>query len=238
MLRQIAVCDYEKSMLRQLSQYLTQIQEETGEQFDLYFYSSAEELLAHMPRQVQVILLDISMGELSGMDCAKKLRQEGVEAEIFFITSMTEYALGGYEIHAFAFLEKPVTYGELKKNLSECFARLDKKKRSVLPVETSAGVELLPVEDIVFAEVYQHETSFTVQGGKKVTSILQLAEVEKKLGSQGFFRCHRSYLVNLQKIQRINSSELTMTDGSKIPVSKYRYKELLSAYSLFMGVRL
>lgn len=238
MLRQIAVCDDEKAMLRQLSLYLEQIQKESGDQYEIYYYSSAEELLAHMPRQVQVILLDISMGDLSGMDCARLLRKEGVEAEIFFVTSMTEYALGGYEIHAFAFLEKPVTYSELKRNLSECFSRIDKKRRSVLPIISQNGTELLPVEDILYAEVYQHETSFSLRSGRKITSILQLSEVESRLSKQGFFRCHRSYLVNMQAVSRINPSGLTLTDGSVIPVSKYRYKEFLSAYSLFMGVRL
>lgn len=238
MLRQIAVCDDEKSMLRQLSAYLGQIEQELGDQFELYYYSSAEELLANMPRQAQVVLLDISMGEMSGMDCARRLRQEGSEAEIFFITSLREYALGGYEIHAFAFLEKPVTYGELKRNLCECFQRLDRKRRAVLPVETANRVELLAVEEILYAEVYQHETSFHLRSGRSVTGAIQLGEVEARLRGQGFERCHRSYLVNLQAIESLSPTELRLTDGSAIPMSKYRYKQFLARYADYMGVQL
>lgn len=238
MVRSIAVCDDEKAMLRQLSLYLDQVSAETGDRFDTYYYSSAEELLEHMPRQVDVILLDISMGKVSGMDCAKRLREEGSEAEIFFITSMTQYALGGYQIHAFAFLEKPVTYEELRRNLLDCFARRDGKRRAVLPVETQDGLELLPVEQILYAEVFQHETSFHLQGGRHVCGPIQLTEVEKRLSRQGFFRCHRSYLVNMQAISYISPNELTLTGGAKVPVSKYRYKDLLTAYALYMGVKL
>ena len=238
MTRSIAVCDDEKAMLRQLSLYLEQIGQETGEQFDTYYYSSAEELLEHMPRQVEVILLDISMGQISGMDCARQLRSEGCGAEIFFVTSMTEYALGGYQIHAFAFLEKPVTYDELKCNLLDCFERQDGGRRAVLPVETQDGLELLPVEQIVYAEVFQHETSFFMQDGRRLTGAMQLTEAEKRLGSQGFFHCHRSYLVNLQAISHIGQTELTVNCGAKVPVSKYRYKDLLTAYAVYMGVKL
>ena len=98
MRRKIAVCDDEKVMLRQLSQYLTQIQEETGDCYDLCYFTSAEELLEHLPQDVQVILLDISMGEMSGMQCARALRKRGVDCAIMFITSMTQYALEGYDV--------------------------------------------------------------------------------------------------------------------------------------------
>lgn len=99
---------------------------------------------------------------MTGMDCARALRDRGCGADILFITSMTKYALEGYEVHAFAFLPKPVTYVELKDRLADCFARVDRNKRAILPVDTAEGVELLPIEDILYAEVHQHETSFAL----------------------------------------------------------------------------
>lgn len=76
----IAVCDAEKVMLRQLAQYLERIQAETKGSFDLFYCKSAEELLAHMPADTQVILRDISMDRLSGLDCARALRAKGCAA--------------------------------------------------------------------------------------------------------------------------------------------------------------
>ena len=236
MSRKIAVCDDEKAMLRQLSQYLAQIQDETGESYDLFYYASAEELLAHMPRDVQAILLDISMGDMTGMECAKALRAQGCEAAILFITSMTQYALEGYEVHAFAFLPKPLVYAELKARLTDCFARADRSKRAILPLETAGGVELLPIEDILYAEVYQHETSFVLPG-RKVTGTLQLSQAEARLAPHGFFRCHRSYLVNMARIGRIDPDALTMPDGAVIPISKHRRRAFLDAFANYMGGR-
>lgn len=236
MRRKIAVCDDEKAMLRQLSQYLAQIQEETGEHFDLFYYASAEELLAHIPGDIQAILLDISMGQMTGMNCARVLRERGCVADILFITSMTEYAIEGYEVRASAFLPKPVTYAELKGRLTDCFARTDRDKRAILPVDTAGGVELLPIDDILYAEVYQHETSFALPG-RKVASILQLAQAEERLAPHGFFRCHRSYLVNMAQIARIGPDTLTMPDGAVIPISKHRRKAFLDTFANYMGGR-
>lgn len=115
MRRNIAICDDEKTIRDQLSLHLNQIQEESGDDYHLFYYSSAEELLANMPADLDVILLDIAMGDMTGMECAKNLRAKGYDVNIIFITSMTEYALEGYDVHAFAFLPKPIVYTELKK---------------------------------------------------------------------------------------------------------------------------
>lgn len=236
MRRKIAVCDDERTMLRQLSQYLTQIQDELGEQFDLAYFASSEELLAHTPKDVQVILLDISMGNMTGMECARTLRSKGCEAAIIFITNLTEYAVEGYEVRAFAFLPKPVLYAELKDRLTRCFHQIDRQHKAVLPIETDAGIEMLFIEEILYAEVYQHETSFALTD-KRVTGAVQLSQIEERLSPHGFFRCHRSYLVNMAKIKRIGTDAVVMPDGASIPVSRHRRKKFLDAFAGYMGGR-
>ena len=238
MARKIAVCDDEKTMLRQISLYLEQIQQELGETLHTFYFSSAEEVLAHMDRSADILLLDISMGGITGMECAEKLRDEGFEGEILFITSMEEYALKGYSVHAFAFLTKPVTYAELRQCLADCFKRLDKKKPVVYAVETANGTVILKISEIISAEVYQHHTSFNLKSGKTLESAIQLNEVEETLAKNGFFRCHRSYLVNMKHIKKIAPAELTLSDGSVVPLSKHRNRDFLDTYTRFMGVEL
>lgn len=232
--RKIAVCDDERLMLRQLSQYLTRIQDEMGEQFDLTYFASSEELLVHLPKHVQVILLDISMGGMTGIECARVLRANGCEAAIIFITNLTEYALEGYEVQAFAFLPKPVLYAELKDRLVKCFARIDQQHRAVLSIKTDEGIEILPIEEILYAEVYQHETSFALPD-KQITGVVQLSQIEEKLMLHGFFRCHRSYLVNMAQIKRISADAVIMLNGASIPVSRHRRKAFLDAFASYMG---
>ena len=238
MIRKIAVCDDEREILKQLSVYLGQIQKELGDEFVIFYYSSAADLVAMMPRDIQIVLLDIGMSPMTGMEAARKLRAEGLDFTLIFITSMVEYALEGYDVHAFAFLSKPVLYPSLYHQLKEAFQRIDKEQslKTVMVIDTNSGKETIDLSALVFAEVYQHETSFVFEHGRK-TSMMPLAEVEKQTARYGFFRCHKSYVVNLKKISRIDFSTVTVTTGDAVPISKYRRKEFLDAYSRFMGVR-
>ena len=238
MIRKIAVCDDEKSMLRQLSGYLGQIQQEIEDSFEVFYFASAEELLKHMDRCTELVLLDISMGETNGMDCARTLRTEGFSGDIFFITSMENFAIEGYEVQAFAFLTKPVTYAELKDRLIACFKKRDKSRAAVLPIETSHGTEIVPINNILYAEVFQHKTSFILSDERTLESAIQLSEIDTQLSPHGFFRCHRSYLVNMKHISKIASTELTVGSKKIVPLSKHRNKEFLAAYTKFMGVNL
>ena len=236
MLERIAVCDDEKAMLKQISSYLKQIQPETGHQFEVFYFTSAEELLSMMNRKTDIVLLDISMAQISGMDCAKKLREEGFGGDIIFITSMENYAIEGYSVQAFGFITKPVVYAELKTVLENCLAKQSKSSKPVLAVETASGTEILNIEDILFAEVFQHDTSFTMADGRVIKSPVQLAETEEKLAPNGFYRCHRSYLINMKQIKRIKGTELFVSDTFSVPLSKHRNKDFLTEYTKFMGV--
>ena len=109
-------------------------------------------------------------------------------------------------------------------------------RASVFPLETRNGIELLQIADILFAEVYEHKTSLFLKGGRQVQGFISLTEIEKKLTDYGFFRCHRSYLVSFLAVSRIKAYELKLVNGVSIPISKYKYKEFLSAYSRYTGV--
>ena len=234
MLRRIAVCDDEKIMLRQISTYLDQWQKENGRRLDVVYFSSAEALLKSMDRNTDLVLLDISMGGMTGMDCAKTLRDEGFTGEFMFITSMENYALEGYKVHAFAFLTKPLVYDELSAALSDCRDKLAASAPAVFPVETASGTRILKIDDILYAEVFGRETSFAMRGGSSVVSVIQLANVEERLFDKGFFRCHRSYLINMKHVENIAPPDITLTGGAVVPISKHRVKEFLSAYAKYI----
>ena len=238
MTKRLAVCDDEKTMLRQISAYLDQWQKESGHTLEVFYFSSAEALLQSMDRKTDLVMLDISMGGMTGMDCAKTLRAEGFSGEFMFITSMEDYALEGYKVHAFAFLTKPLEYGEFKQALDEYASKQKEKRQAVLPVDTAEGTRILKIKNILYAEVFRRDTSFALQDGSRVESAVQLTIVEEELAKYCFFRCHRSYLVNMKHIENIGTSELTMTDGSAVPLSKHRAKEFMSAYARFMKVNL
>ena len=233
----IAVCDDDQAVSKQISLYLKQVETELGKEFNTFYYSSAEDLLRFMPKETQIIFLDIQMGRMSGIEAAKVLRKRGCEAAILFITNMTEYALEGYEVHAFAFLCKPVQYAPFRRNLAEIIKRLDTEDEAFIRVSFGTSHQILKLKDLYYVEVLGHETSFVTKQGRK-TCKMPLSEIESQTLGKGFFRCHKSYLINLRYITAIEPVSVIMEDSASIPISKYRKKEFLREYSLYSGIML
>lgn len=235
MTRRIAVCDDDPQIARQLARYLDQLRQESGDELDVIYFSSAEELLQFLPADTQVLLLDISMGGMTGMEAARQLRARGLDAlQILFITSMAEYALEGYGVHAFAFLTKPVQYAAFRRSLLEVFQRLDKARAATFLLNTGATSHVIRLDELLYAEVYQHETSFVFAQSRQ-TGKIAIAALEQQIARYGFFRCHKSYLVNLKQILRIEPAAVVLSNGDAVPLSRHRRRELMEAWTRCMG---
>ena len=230
----IAVCDDELSAASQIDLYLNQIQLEENLKFQVFFFSSGEELLEHMPRDIHVLLLDIQMKQATGIDVARRLRAEGLDFFLFFITSHVQYALEGYEVHAYAFLQKPLRYAPLKMYLMEVLKRLRQAKTFTLSLKSGDASEIIDCSQIIYIEVYSHSTFFILDSGRKEFSV-PLNDLEQQLKNHGFFRCHKSYLVNLRKIISFRQAEVVMSNQEVIPLSRHRKQEFLTALHTVIG---
>ncbi len=230
----VAICDDDMHQIEQLQSYFYRLEAELNMKFELFFYSNAEELLEDILDDVEILMLDIQMGELSGMDAARRLRDRGMNQFLIFITSNVEYALEGYEVHAYAFLRKPLLYSQVKRYISEIVEKLETKKEETIVVKSSDKTYRLNCEEIDYIEVYGHDVKIVMKN-KTVNCSTPLAELESKLGKAGFFRCHKSYLVNMNRISYIGQKDVVLVGGENIPVSKYKKKDLTSAFLKYMG---
>lgn len=223
----IAVCDDEQSVVAKIDTYLDQIQKDLGVTFRVFYFSSGEELLQDMPRDVRILLLDIQMGGISGLEAAKQLRREGADFYLFFITSNVQYALEGYEVHAYAFLQKPPQYVQLKAQLKNVLRKIRNEPSDLLRLKTKNAVHVIDCKKLLYAEVYGHSTYLVFEDRDRLSFNMSLDTLEESLRSHGFFRCHKSYLVNLQKVSSINGNDVKVTNGDIIPLSKHRKNEFL-----------
>lgn len=235
--RRIVVCDDEWDARQQLCLYLKRLQQESGDRYEIFYFSSAEALLAEMPRDVHVILLDIQMEQTSGIDAARTLRAEGLDAHLIFITNNPAYALEGYDVHAYAYLRKPLLYEALKRHLMDAFAQIDQRSGGILSIPTPSGVDIIRCSDLIYVEVLRHQTTFVTVSGNS-DYICSLNAVEERIRRYGFFRCHKSYLINLRKIIRVTADNVIMAGDHAVPLSKYRRKELLEQIAGFIGAQL
>ena len=230
----IAVCDDETVCLKQISDYLSQIEAETGDKFTVFYFSSGDQLIDTMPRDVKIVLLDIKLSMITGIDVAKRLRAEGLDFYLFFITGNVQYALEGYEVHAYAFLQKPLQYAPFKMYLCEVIDKLKCRRPFMLQLRSGSQTEIVDSQTILYAEVYGHLTYIVSDEGRQEYTV-SLSELEEKLKGHGFFRCHKSYLVNLKMVKGIKSSEIEMKNGDLVPLSKYRRSEFVIALGSVLG---
>lgn len=227
----VAICDDENM---QLSMTKTSL-ETAYKSLDLVVdtYNSGVRLLNAVDDvYYDLIILDIEMPGLNGIDTAKKLRKIEDKTAIVFLTSHVEYALEGYEVNALRYLTKPANTEKLSEIITYLLEQKKKDKRILL--RNSEDVELICVADIYYMEA-QNQMMRVVTDKGEYWNRYNLGDYEAELSAYGFFRIHRGYLINLGHVLRLAGREIVMDDNVSLPVS--RTKEAALKNALFHYVR-
>lgn len=170
-----------------------------------------------------VLLLDVMMDGMGGMELAEELRRQENHTSIIFISSNREMALCGYKVSAVRYLAKPLDEETLKEALLYVCRRRQEKKEILLP--TSQGWRRTAFAEIQFVEAYERGTRFVLVD-EIVETKLKFSDVETMLPKTMFVLCHRAYIVNIALTRRIVPYEFFMKSGAAVPISKHRYKEV------------
>ena len=219
----IAICEDKKEQQELLKTYINQIFEALYIKYKLEIFNSGEELLENYQNDTDVLLLDIQMGQINGMDTARKIRSIDDKVEIIFITSLIEYALEGYEVRAYRYLIKPVKYENLKENIINCIKEIDIKNKYIIVKEQGNQIKL-DINEITYVEVQKETiTIHTLNEVYKTNGTM--INIEKDIDCDRFFRCHKSFLVNLEHIKSIKQYTAILENSEEVPVSRYRFKE-------------
>lgn len=228
----IAICDDDWNMQKTLRVFIDQ----TFQDLDMLVdgFTSGEALLAAVKKQTrayELILLDIEMRGINGIETAKELRRLLPDCYIIFITSHDEFALTGYEVAAFRYLIKPVDPQKLTEAIAAVRAEL--ADHVTLHVEDGSVEALLRAKDIYYIEaqdkrvrVVLKNTAFSDRRG--------IDEVAQALEGEDFFRVHRSYLINLRYVGRIDKNEVQLVSGETIPLSRLRKKAFKNTFQMYI----
>lgn len=224
----IAVCDDVKAELELLSEYITRWGKNTGTACTLKRYSSAEAFLFDYEedQRTDILILDIQMKEMNGMELAKKLYREGSKIQYIFVTGMKQYVFEGYSVEAVSYLLKPVKAEELFRCLTLCLERL--RKNPCILLEDGNTLQKVPLYDISYLESAGHYTYFYGDGWE-YRSNKGISVYEEELKEAGFFRLHRSYIINLAKVECITKKEVTV-GSTQIPIARGQWESLNKAY--------
>ena len=225
----IAVCDDEAAQCMLLSDYLKEWGKSRKNQPEVSCFFSGESLLFSWEDEIfDLLILDIEMGELSGMELAGKIRKDNEEIPILFITGYEKYMAQGYDVAALHYLLKPVQ----KEKLFEVLDGLARKKKpeEKLVFPTADGHILLPASQIWYVEAMGHDCLLCTAEEKRQIRMSMGAALKLLENKKGFVQCHRSYLVNLQHISAIVRTEVVLDDGARLPISRRAQKEVNEAF--------
>lgn len=227
----IALCDDSREFLDQMMGLMERWSEQSGIQTEIYCFDHGDALLAKSTEfHMDVIFLDIIMPLLNGMDTAKDLRQRDSAVKIVFLTSSPDFALDSYFVKAQDYLLKPVTYERIREVLDECSTTLHIEPKSIV-LKTNLGFQKIYLHNIEFAEAQNKRVILYLCSGKNVEVVTPLYSFKDRFtDSDGFFKCHRSYIVYLPNIDHFNMTEITTRSGRKIPIARSYAKAFQEAY--------
>ncbi|KPI55738.1 chemotaxis protein CheY [Clostridioides difficile] len=230
----IAVCEDEKETQLLIEDYLENILKNISIEYEIQKYISGEELLESNLKDIDILLLDIKMEKLNGMDTARKIREVDNEMEIIFITSLIDYVQEGYEVRAYRYLLKPIEFEELKKHVLACIKDIEINKESYITIKNKSNTYKIYLNQIKYIEV-QKKDMLIHTINKNFDVRYSLSKIEKELNPYQFIRCHKSFIINLSYVENIKPNNVILESGEEVPISRYRYKEVKEKFLKFLG---
>lgn len=233
----VAICDDEARVREEVRRFLSQLQNKHSLEFEVSSFQSGEELLKKMDRDTDLLILDIRMDGLSGMKAARLLRERGIQTCIIFLTTMIQYAMQGYEVHAYSFIQKPLRPRQFERVVLEALRNQAVRQEKTITLQRGVELKSIPIDGILYIEISDHTSVVVTPQGREEYNIT-LSRLTQQLAQSGFGLCHKSCLVNYKQVKSIRSAELTMANGDVLPLSKRRRKQFLADYTQYMGALL
>lgn len=230
----IAICDDLPTEREKLLSLLEQSPIETA----CTQFGSGEELLeVFHPGVFDLLLMDIYMDEMTGVEAVRKIREMDENIPIAFTTTSTEHTLESYRLSVLKYLEKPVHQKEVDDLLR--LVKLQKESAPRLAIQQNGKAQKILLSELLYLEQKGHHVHLSLKNGKNIQLYGKLSNLLPQLEEQPFFCPHKSYCVNLAFVCGINAEYqcYQMTDGKYIPISRPNRAKAKKAYEDFLFAR-
>lgn len=227
----IAICDDEKKISELIEEKIRHYYFSNNIDCTIEKFESGEELLQHDLLSIDVLFLDVDMPGINGLETARRIREQDKDMLIIFLTAYSEFVFESFKVDAFRYLVKPVQNQELTETLEAIYQKLSTPEE-YLNFQFQNETFSIKYSDIIYIEgmrdkiwIYCSDGIYRWRGTIK--------NLNEKLNEKGFFQVHRSYIINMNKIQKYSSQTVLMEGGHKVPISKYRMNEFKEEYIKF-----
>lgn len=231
--RLIAIVEDDPREAQTLQAYFTNLANGSDDVFEIRCFSTGREFLSAYQPVYDMVLMDINLPDLNGMDVAASMRKTDQSVVLLFVTSMAQYAVKGYEVDALDFMVKPVPYSTFVLKIKRALSKCPGKHARELLINVSDGVYRTSADRIKYVEISDHSLIYhTIDGA--LNSYGNLKKVEAQLDPRQFVRCNRCYLVNLAFVIAIKGSTVVL-DGAQLQISRPKRASFLEALTNYLG---
>ncbi len=228
----IAICDDEKHMSDHIKTITSDFFRKKNREIHIRTFAGGEELLNY-DGQIDILFLDIQMKDMDGMETARKLRADKFRGFLIFITVLKEMVFQSFEVQAYDYLVKPVDEKQFERTMERCLASMQNTGEDSLLVQKGYERRIIRTDEIVFCEIIDRKIYLNLVSGEVVDYYERIENLEIKLDDH-FFRCHRSYLINLKHLKGYKNGTAYMDNGREIPVSRLRSREFSGVVLRYM----
>ncbi len=232
----IAVCDDEPAMARELSEHISSyMRERHAGDYRVDSFPGGQALL-DSGCEYDLIFLDVRMEQPDGLATARLLRQRNGRSLLVFVTVLKECVFDAFEVAAYDYLLKPLDAGRFGRTMDRALKALERRAADSVLVRRGTACEVVALSQIVYCEVQGRKLYLHLSGGGVEGHYERLDEFERRVDRR-FFRCHRSYLVNLDYVRGCRGGRVILPHGEEIPVSRLRERELTRSLLAHMKER-
>ena len=229
----IAMVEDEAAVREQLQGYIQRYTRQYGTEFAVTEFSDGVEILDAYRPVYDIVLLDVEMKHLDGMETARRIRELDRDVVLLFITNMAQYAIKGYAVGALDYVLKPVPYFAFSQQLQKAEEKLRHRARHYLAVPVEGGLRRLDTAQIYYMESEGHRVHFYTEEGE-FSAPGALKTFEEKLADLPFARCNSGYLVNLAQVKSVQQG-LAQVGPYELQVSRPKRKSFLAALADYIG---
>lgn len=231
----IAICDDDKNQLLQIQSYVDDFIAVQGTERKIIYstFQNGADLLAEKDRgeNFDIILLDVVMPFVSGIQLAEEIRATNSLTKIIFLTSSPEYAVDSYRLEAFYYLLKPVKKEAINSVLEKACMDILSNSEKYIVIKQATGLRKIILSQLEYGEIVGHTIYYYLRGGETFKCLGTMQQLEKELLSDPrFIKPHRSYIVNIDFIKNLSIKAITTVGGADIPISRNNYQEIKRAY--------
>jgi len=232
----VAICDDDMEELRIISTFISKNIEDQKISFKVTQFNEGLDLVEHMSSSKEnfdIIFLDVYMKASHGMDIARKIREFDKECEIIFITSSKDHAIDSYEVGASYYILKPINEEKLSVAIKMAIEGLDKENKQIVIINKRGSYRVL-YKDILYAESKARLVNIYLKSGELITFYSKLEDLFKDLGDDRFLKSHKSFVVNMDYILKIEENRIFIFNNIIVPISSANITVIKGIYFKYL----